>query len=144
MEFKLDFSRRDPKAAAKELIGSCFNQVLDPMEAADLAAHWLFWVAVEEFGAPSARQIFSKLGADPSPMKVKRIKNAGWLDRFDMMKPKPNISQLARELYDENQLLPKGQRSTATLGAYERQIKRLRDQREQRRSRKRKSVKPTK
>lgn len=131
MKFKIEFGRKSAKLLAEEMILSCFNDIHDPLEAADRAAYWLFSVTVAEFGLSHARRIFMKFGKEPSPKKLKKIKNAGVLSRYDMMK-EPNVAELARQLFAENQALPKGKRSTTTLGSWEKHITRLKKDRERR------------
>jgi hypothetical protein len=128
------FREKYPGEAAADLVASCLYEELFPTGAAEKAAYYLFDNIREQLGVEEARRIFLKFGKDPSPTKLKKIKNAGVLDRYDMMKPRPNIAELARQMFAENQALPSGQRSTTTLTSIEKHITRLKDEREKRRS----------
>jgi hypothetical protein len=83
---------------------------VDPHDAATNAASFLFQEIEVELGRPAARRIFAKFGTPPSARKLAMLKNFSLLDRLDMMKPKPNVKKLARELAEENKELPTEQR----------------------------------
>ena len=122
MEFRLDRGRKNPRAAAEELIGSCFNEEVVPIHAAEKAAYWLFSVIQQEFGVDEARRIYLKYGTEPAARKLQKINNDGIRSQYKMMET-PNIAELARQLFAD-QALPSGERSTVTLTSIEKRIKR--------------------
>ncbi len=90
-------------------------------------AYLLFMVIHEQHGERVARRIFAKWGTPPSALRQQQIANLGLLDRYDMMKPKPNAQRLARELAKENKALPRAkQRGVGSTNpvALEKQIRR--------------------
>jgi hypothetical protein len=99
------------------------------VEGCENAAHKLFLEIREHHGDAEARRIFLKFGRPPSARKMGKIRNYALLDRHDMMKPKPNVKALARELAKENETLPReerhGPRGSTDPFTQERQIKRL-------------------
>jgi hypothetical protein len=117
---------------------------IDPTDAATNAALHLFKEIYRQIGIVEARRIFLEFGEGPflfgkdqSPKKLKKIKKAEVLDRYYTMKPRPNKAELARQLFAENQALPKGQRSITTLTSIEKRITRLIDERGWARSKRR-------
>ena len=87
----------------------------------------LFMLIREKHGDQIARRIFAKWGTPPSKSRLAMIKNIGLLDRFDLMRPKPNVQKLARQLAAENKNLPKDKRRGAgstDAKALEKQIRR--------------------
>jgi hypothetical protein len=93
-------------------------------------AQLLFMVIRENQGDGIARRIFAKWGKPPSDSTLQEIANLGLLTRLDLMKPKPNVQRLARQLAEENKRLPRtkqrGAGSTNPI-ALEKQIRRIRD-----------------
>jgi hypothetical protein len=93
-------------------------------------AQLLFMVFRENHGDSIARRIFAKWSAPPSNRRLQEIANLGLLDRLDLMKPKPNVQRLARQLAGENERLPKSkQRGAGSTNPMllEKQIRRIRD-----------------
>jgi hypothetical protein len=74
------------------------------------AALTLFYEIDKLHGRAVARRIFTMWASGPSPRKLGFIKNAALLDRYDMMRPTPNVQRLAQELAEENKTLPRGRR----------------------------------
>lgn len=71
-------------------------------------ANCLFFAIARHHGETTARRVFKECGPMPKRLRI-AIRNATVLDRLDMMKPKPNVAQLARELAEENKALPRHQ-----------------------------------
>jgi hypothetical protein len=98
-----------------ELYASDFDPV-EPLETiadvhgAQRAALELFLVLMRHHGEPAARQIFARWGEPPTKASMAEIKNYGLLDRLDMMRPRPNVQQLARKIAQENQGRAAGER----------------------------------
>jgi hypothetical protein len=80
---------------------------VDTADGARYAVHLLFMAISEFHGKEAAYHVFSKYSGPPAASRVAHIKNCGLLDRLDMMKPKPNVELLARQLAEENKKLPR-------------------------------------
>jgi hypothetical protein len=96
----------------------------------------LFSLINEHHGETEARRIFAMWGTLPTPTRMRQIRNEGLLTRYDMMKPKPNVQRLAREVAEENRSLPQKDRKGAggtTVHALDRLIRRLVRERKKRR-----------
>jgi hypothetical protein len=89
------------------------QEQLDPVHAAKLKALDLFCEIRGKLGDARARRIFAIWGTPPSASKMAKLKNYGLLDRLDMMKPKPVVLKLAKQLAKENLLLPRGEQRGA-------------------------------
>jgi hypothetical protein len=86
---------------------------VDPSDAAKNAALHLFLEIRESLGEQEARHIFGMWGTPPTADRIKEINNLGLLDLYDLMKPKPDVQRLARELAEENKKLPRQQQRGA-------------------------------
>jgi hypothetical protein len=74
----------------------------------------------KQWGDYAARSIFATLGRPPTARQAQQFRNDQLLDRLENM-PEPNVSQLAREVAEENKLLPRDQQRGAG-GTDERQL----------------------
>jgi hypothetical protein len=105
------------------------RQSLNPAHDCELAAQAMFRAIERHLGRNEAYRIFSKFGTPPSADKRRLIKNLSLLDRFDMMKPKPNVQKLAWQLAAENKNLPQeerwGPRGTTNPMTLDKHIRRL-------------------
>lgn len=112
---------------------SLYREHMDTVNGCEYAAYLLFREIEKLHGRAEARRILTKYGSPPSARRTARIKNLGLLDRYDMMKPKPNVQKLARELTEENRELPQeqrhGPRGTINQATLEKHIRRLLDER---------------
>lgn len=72
-------------------------------------ANCLFFAISRHHTPATARKIFNASGPAPKRLTT-ALRNATVLERFDRMKPKPNMARLARELAEENNRLPKERR----------------------------------
>jgi hypothetical protein len=96
-----------------------FGGDLSPIKNWDYAAHRLFRAIMDDLGEAEARRIFLNQGAWSTPRKLADIKNDGVLIQYDMMKPEPNVQQLAFRLASENKKLPKKeQRGAGSTNAF--------------------------
>jgi hypothetical protein len=73
-------------------------------------ASLLFGLVERRHGRGWACRIFLTLGSPPGARRLRKFKNWALLDRLDLMKPTPNIQRLARELAEENRILPHNDR----------------------------------
>jgi hypothetical protein len=121
MESLSDFLRLPPRLNSRETI--------DTMPGAKYAASLLFCLIEKHHGLAAARSIFNMFGTPPSAARINHIKNLGLLDRYDMMKPKPNVQRLAKELAAENEKLSReerwGPRGTTDPLVLDKHIRRL-------------------
>lgn len=126
-----------PSVTAMSGIGDLYREGMDTIGGCEDAAYLLFARIYRHHGIAEARRIFMKFGSAPTARKIAQIKNLGLLDRYDMMKPTPNVQRLARELAEENKTLPPrdrwGPRGTTNPATLDKHIRRLRDERDERR-----------
>jgi hypothetical protein len=104
-----------------------FSDTIDSVFGAERAAYTLFVQIKRYHGLQKARRILTKFGSPPTKRKQVMIANHRLLDRYDMMRPKPNIQRLARQLAKENESLPRNQqRGPGAIDAHalEKQISR--------------------
>jgi hypothetical protein len=101
-----------------------FTPGADSITGAKHMAHLLFMVIREHHGDQTARRIFAMWGNPPTPKRLQQIANVGLLDAYDMMKPKPNAQQLARERAKQNKSLPRSEQRGAG-GVDERALEKL-------------------
>jgi hypothetical protein len=105
------------------------RQSLNPVDDCELAAQAMFRAIEKHLGRDEAYRIFSKFGTPPSAEKRRLIKNLMLLDRYDTMKPKPNVQRLAWQLAVENKILPQeerwGPRGTTNPMTLDKHIRRL-------------------
>jgi hypothetical protein len=116
---------------------SPWREGIDRMPGAEYAAYLLFRLIEKHHGIAAARYIFTKFGAPPSAKRINQIKNLGLLDMYDMMRPKPNVQRLAKQLAAENEKLPReerwGPRGTTDPLVLDKHIRRLVQKRNNRR-----------
>jgi hypothetical protein len=108
---------------------------IDTIPGAKHAAQLLFSLIAEHHGKEEAYRILAKFGAPPSASRMGKIKNLGLLDMYDLMRPKPNVQQLAFRLAAENKKLPRAeQRGTGSTNVMtlDRHIRRLLRERRER------------
>jgi hypothetical protein len=129
MESLADFLRLLPNFNSRETI--------DTMPGAEYAAYLLFQLIEKHHGRAAAYRIFTKFGSPPSPALINRIKNLSLLDRYNMMRPEPNVQRLARQLAAENEKLPReerwGPRGTINPLTLDKHIRRQLDKRSNKR-----------
>jgi hypothetical protein len=104
---------------------------------AERLAYELYNKIEKYHGRAEARRIFLKFGSPPSARRLGYIKNQALLDRLEMMKPEPNVQRLAQELAEQNKAFPReqrhGPRGSTNPITLEKHIRRLRDNRDNRR-----------
>jgi hypothetical protein len=61
----------------------------------------LLYEIEKHHGEEVAREIFARLGREPTPSEVRERKGFDVLRRFDSMDPRPNVDELARQLAKE-------------------------------------------
>jgi hypothetical protein len=118
------------KLLQKPDLGDLFVEGCESVFGCNHIAQELFALITARHGERIARRIFAKWGTPPSDRRRQLIANMGLLDSLDMMKPKPNVQRLARELAAENKKLPRSQQRGAgstNPKALEKQITRIRD-----------------
>jgi hypothetical protein len=110
---------------------------IDTFGGAERLAYGLFNRIEKYHGRAEARRIFLKFGSPPSARRLGYIKNQALLDRLEMMKPEPNVQRLAQELAEQNKAFPReqrhGPRGSTNPITLEKHIRRLRDNRDNRR-----------
>jgi hypothetical protein len=108
------FPGANPKTLAAELLSACRLEMADDKgDSAHKAAYWLFQQVKAYAGLTAARAAFVHFGRPPTTRRRNEFKNYGLLDRLDMMKPKPVVLQLAKQLAKENALLPRSEQRGA-------------------------------
>ena len=108
-------------------LGSLYEEGIDTVKGSEYAAYKLFRLIEKHHGRPAARRIFAMWGTAPTKRRLATIRNLALLDRYDSMKPKPNVEKLARQLAVENKSLPGEKRRGAggtNAKALEKQIRR--------------------
>jgi hypothetical protein len=90
-----------------------FTPGADSIPGAKHMAYLLFMVIREHQGDRAARRIFAMWGNPPTPARLQQIANVGLLDHYDMMKPRPNVQRLARELAEQNKTRPRSEQRGA-------------------------------
>jgi hypothetical protein len=104
--------RRPPHEIVKELFESCtWEEAGDPGGTAFKMAYYIFTESVAHVGIDRTRSAFLHFGKPPNKALMKNIQREGLLRRYHMMKPKPNVDQLAEQIADENKKLPREERS---------------------------------
>jgi hypothetical protein len=102
-----------PNAARDALINDLFFETSKKgIQGWAYLANCLFFAIARHHGDDVARRIFDESGPMPKRLRT-ALRNATLLDRYDMMKPKPNVARLAREVAKENKGLPKEQQRGA-------------------------------
>ena len=110
---------RDPYTPGPTTISGC-----------EYLAYELFQLIREHHGERQTRRIFAKWATPPTPQKLRLFSNLALFDRLDLMKPKPNMQKLAREIAAENREKkprerPKGPAGSINELALDRHIRRL-------------------
>jgi hypothetical protein len=108
---------------------SPYREGVDTIPGAEYAAYLLFRLIEKHHGKAAAYRILTKFGTPPSAALINRIKNLSLLDRYDMMRPEPNVQRLARQLASENERLARedrwGPRGTTNPLTLDKHIRRL-------------------
>ena len=91
-------------------LADLYRPGIDTIEGATRAALELFLKIRKHHGDVKARRIFAMWGTPPTPRRLAEIKNLRLFDLLDLMKPRPNVMKLARELARRNETLPRPER----------------------------------
>jgi hypothetical protein len=105
------------------------EQLTPPLEAAKMKALDLFLEIRESIGDAKARWVFAQWGTPPSTRRLNNIESMAIIDRLDMMKPEPNLKELARQIAQETIANP----TQTEIDTIERYIQRLNAKRKQNR-----------
>ena len=98
-----------PSTVRQRHINELFTEVSkDGLQGWAHLANCLFHGIARHYGEAAARSVFNGCGPIPKRLRT-AIRNATVLERLNAMKPKPNVSRLARELAEENKTLPRQQ-----------------------------------
>ena len=89
----------------------------------------VFVESIRRRGVESTRQLFKDFSRAPSPEEQKHIQKLEWLQRLNSM-PKPNISQLARELLADEGIGRDSRKFQNSFDARVRQIRRAKNERD--------------
>jgi hypothetical protein len=113
-----------------------YSTGIDTIDGCEHAAYLLFTEIYTRHGIVEARRIFMKFGAEPTRTRLRLITNLALLDRYDMMKPRPNVERLAKQVAEQNKKLPREQQRGAGGTDWknlDKHIRRMLDERDERR-----------
>jgi hypothetical protein len=108
-----------------ENLRKLFHPQIETIDGAERHALRLFLEIERHHGEAEARRIFTERGREPAKTEIAEWKIFQLLDRYDNMKPEPNVMELARQLDcesrtlpPEEQLLPRGGTTVSTIDHY--------------------------
>ncbi len=84
-----------------------------------------------QLGLETARRIFANYSEEPTKTQRDLLEKLQWLERLDTMTPKPNISQLARDILEERGVVPSDPGYQNQLESLDHQIRRVKRRRQE-------------